>query len=105
MSGCEKSGGDCAMRIGFPDLYRRPRCMGFSVMPGCDSCRCGGGKKNGLRPVRNGVRQLLRSRAVGGSRSVLRALADCLGVRDTARGLPEVWKGEARTSELVGGQS
>src|ERR1035441_10126162 len=104
MSGCGNSG-NCAMRIGFPDLCRRPRCMVFSVIPECDSCRCGGGKKNGLRPVWNSVPQLLRSPAVGGSGSVLRSLAGLLGTRAAAGRLPGVRQGEARTFALAGEQS
>jgi len=104
MNGCEKSGGSGATRIGFPDSCRLPRCMVCSVIPGCDWCRCGVGKKS-LWAVWNNVAHLLRSPSVRGPRSALRSPAGLLGIGAAAGGLPEVRQSEARTFALAGGQS
>ena len=64
-----------------------------------------GGQKNGLWDLRAGAGRVVRPHATARPGSRLRRPAHLPRRRDSARGVPALWHGEARAARLSGGQS
>lgn len=71
----------------------------------CGSYASTGAQKNGLRSLRTGAEGVVRSADAAGSRPAERGVSDLSGTRSAARRMPQLWRREARTAGLPGGQS
>ena len=97
--------GGCGMRIAFPGSDPTRPSPGSSAIPTPASSPSPGGQKNGLWDLRAGAGRVVRPHATARPGSRLRRPAHLPRRRDSARGVPALWHGEARAARLSGVQS